>query len=439
MGSTTRGTLGYWDVRSGRRHNGEPKRIRSKDPGTRLPVNQFGVRILARRLTLAHPLRHRSHGVGAMATAEDRTRATSSASSPLADDSSPRTFFEELDAAFIWAGGLFMSFVATAALLLHGQLVYSLVAVAILGFIGYQAHKKYKDYQRPEVLERRRWTDWAIVWGILAAMFSPLVFLAFASNLPHGVLMLASYAVAVVLIVALVRRDRTEKDFVQELKVATENRRKQAAERRRQAEARAEAARQQIEARRRAEDDARKREAEARRRAEEAERTAAAEREREERRARMTGHPAEILERVRVWNPDDVERLVAALWDATPDVVRVKKTPKGPDSGIDVHAEGIDGAGELTRIGIQVKRVKQPIGRPEIQLFRGSLPGGVRGTFITTGTFNENACREARQADKPGGHIELVDGLDLAEWLAARGFRIGRESGEFDSSSRSDS
>ena len=332
-----------------------------------------------------------------------------------------------------------MGLVVTSVLLFHGQVVYSLVPIAILAFIAYSAVKKYKNYQRSTVLECRRWTDWAIVWGILGALLFPLAYLVLVDNSPPGTLLLASYAIAVALVAASFKRNQQEKELIQDIKVAAENRRRQIAEKRRQAEARAKAERKQIETRRRAEKEARKREAKVRKRAEEAEREAAAERERQARRAQMTGHSAEILERIRAWDPDDVERLVAALWDATPGFVHVRKTPKGPDSGIDVHAEWSDNAGKSTRIGIQVKRLKQPIGRRDIQLFRGSLPGGGRGTFITTGVFNDNARREAQQVDKPGGLIELVDGDDLVGKLVVRGFRIGHKSGEFDLTNTSDS
>ena len=325
-----------------------------------------------------------------------------------------------------------MGFVVTAGLLLHGQVVYSLVPLAIMLVVGYWGHKKYKGYRRPQALERRRWTDWAIVWGILGAFLFPFASMVVAGIFPPGIVSLASYGAALALIVVTMKRNRKEKSIIREIEVAAEKRRSQEAEKRRQAHARAESARQQIESRRRVEEEARKREAEARTRAENAERAAAAERERQARRAQMTNLPIEILDRVRAWDPDDVEHLVAALWDATPRFVRVRKTPKGPDAGIDVYAEWIDDTGKSTRIDIQVKRLKQPIGRRDIQLFRGSLPGGGRGTFLTTGTFNENARREAQRAEKHGGAIELVDGSEFARRLTAAGFWIGHESGEFD-------
>ena len=237
---------------------------------------------------------------------------------------------------------------------------------------------------------------------------------------------LLSYAVGFSLVAVVTRRNKGEKALIREMETAE-------TEKQREEQAQAEAARRLMKARRKADEEERRLKTEARRQAEAAERAASAQREREARRARMTVHPDEILDRVRAWEPDDVEGLVATLLSATTDFESVHKTPKGNDGGIDIHAVLTDDTGVRVPTGVQVKRQKQSIGRPAIQLLRGSLPPGGRGIFVTTGTFNENARTEALQSDKPAGNIDLVDGQEFARQLVSAGFRIGCESGEYDS------
>ena len=350
---------------------------------------------------------------------------------PELQRNSPLTFLGELEVVMIWVAVPLVTIVGIVAFPPENKVILVLIPTAVLIAIVYYACKRYKKYKRnrrPEVLKRRRRVDWAIAWGILGTMSFPLLYLHAVGPDSWVVVSLLSYAIAFGLMAVTTSRNKQEKVLIREM-VAAE------AENDYQAQARAEAANRQRVARRKVEEEQWRLAAEALEQAEAAERAAAAQREREARRARMTIHPTGILDRVRTWDPDDVEHLVATLLRTTTNFEAVQKTPKGTDGGIDIHAVLTDNTGARVQIGIQVKRQKQSIGRPAIQLLRGSLPPGGRGMFVTTGTFNKNARAEALLPDKPGGTIELLDGREFAQRLVAAGFQIGRESGEYDSDS----
>jgi len=83
--------------------------------------------------------------------------------------------------------------------------------------------------------------------------------------------------------------------------------------------------------------------------------------------------------------------------------------------------EGIDGYGELkinpiisTRVGFQCKRYKGTVSRASVGEFRNAVMSRVdKGIMITTGTFSEDAKREAnRDGVIP---IELIDGEKLVK------------------------
>lgn len=81
--------------------------------------------------------------------------------------------------------------------------------------------------------------------------------------------------------------------------------------------------------------------------------------------------------------------------------------------------DGIDGVIKEDRLGldvihIQAKRWKDPVGRPEIQNFAGSLEGqrGRKGVFITTSTFTPGAREYVSRIEKK---IILIDGGELAK------------------------
>lgn len=82
---------------------------------------------------------------------------------------------------------------------------------------------------------------------------------------------------------------------------------------------------------------------------------------------------------------------------------------------------GIDGEGILEvnpfvtfKVLFQCKRYKDTVGAPVIRDFRGSMLGRAdKGIILTTGTFTQDAKREARRDGAPP--VELVDGSKLVE------------------------
>ena len=83
--------------------------------------------------------------------------------------------------------------------------------------------------------------------------------------------------------------------------------------------------------------------------------------------------------------------------------------------------EGIDGSINEDRLGldtvyIQAKRWRNPVGRPDVQSFVGSLEGqrSNKGVFITTSQFT----REAREyVTRIGRKVVLIDGEQLAQFM----------------------
>ena len=93
---------------------------------------------------------------------------------------------------------------------------------------------------------------------------------------------------------------------------------------------------------------------------------------------------------------------------------------------------GIDGYGQYKINGIfsfnvafQCKRYNQnhAVQPREIRDFRGSLPANIeKGIFITTGTFNSGAKKEASSEGKK--QIDLIDGEDLITKIAELGIGV---------------
>lgn len=82
---------------------------------------------------------------------------------------------------------------------------------------------------------------------------------------------------------------------------------------------------------------------------------------------------------------------------------------------------GIDGEGILEvnpfvtfKVLFQCKRYKGSVGAPVIRDFRGAMLGRAeKGIILTTGSFTQDARREARRDGAPP--VELVDGDKLLE------------------------
>ena len=95
----------------------------------------------------------------------------------------------------------------------------------------------------------------------------------------------------------------------------------------------------------------------------------------------------------------------------------VEVTKKSGDGGIDGYGtlklNGIIGF----KLAFQCKRYKGSVSAGEIRDFRGSLTADTeKGLFITTGTFTQEAKKEA---NNPGKQIiDLMDGTDLKNKLA---------------------
>jgi len=85
------------------------------------------------------------------------------------------------------------------------------------------------------------------------------------------------------------------------------------------------------------------------------------------------------------------------------------------------HDGGIDGYGTLEinpfvsfKVLFQCKRYKGSVSRPQIGDFRNAMIGRAeKGIIITTGTFTNEALKEANRDGAP--QIELVDGTKLVE------------------------
>ncbi len=93
---------------------------------------------------------------------------------------------------------------------------------------------------------------------------------------------------------------------------------------------------------------------------------------------------------------------------------QVSVTGRSGDSGID--GEGILEVNPfVTFKGLfQCKRYRGSVGAPVIRDFRGAMLGRAdKGIILTTGTFTQDAKREARRDGAPP--VELVDGMKLVE------------------------
>jgi len=114
-------------------------------------------------------------------------------------------------------------------------------------------------------------------------------------------------------------------------------------------------------------------------------------------------------------NPYLFEHLIKLLLEEM-NFEKVKVTSAVNDKGVDVLAEIELGISRVREV-IQVKRVRGSVGRPILDLLRGSLYrfDAVRGTIITTGKFSKGANDAA--FDKGAAPITLIDGERLLDLL----------------------
>jgi restriction system protein len=101
----------------------------------------------------------------------------------------------------------------------------------------------------------------------------------------------------------------------------------------------------------------------------------------------------------------------------------LKVTTGGPDGGIDGHGQFRQGVVTI-RSAFQAKRWNQnPVGRPEIDKFRGAIQGDFdHGVFLTTGRFTKDA--EAASIKKGAITLLLLDGDAIAETMVKFGIGV---------------
>lgn len=101
----------------------------------------------------------------------------------------------------------------------------------------------------------------------------------------------------------------------------------------------------------------------------------------------------------------------------------VEVTRQYRDGGIDGHGDFRQGAISI-RSAFQAKRwTDNPVGRPEIDRFRGAIQGEYdHGVFLTTSRFSKDAMEASYK--KGAITILLLDGQAIADLLVERGLGV---------------
>jgi restriction system protein len=133
----------------------------------------------------------------------------------------------------------------------------------------------------------------------------------------------------------------------------------------------------------------------------------------------------ELLDRVRTVSPKFFERLVVDL------LVRMGYGGSRVDAGQAIGQSGdggIDGIIKEDRLGldtvcIQAKRWQNPVGRPVVQAFAGSLEGrrARKGVLLTTSTVTKDAEEYVNAIEK---RIVLIDGPTLSRLMIDHGVGV---------------
>ncbi len=133
----------------------------------------------------------------------------------------------------------------------------------------------------------------------------------------------------------------------------------------------------------------------------------------------------ELLDQVLARDPGFFEKLVVDL------LVAMGYGGSRSDAGRAVGGSsdgGIDGIIKEDKLGldavyVQAKRWKDPVGRPVVQGFAGSLQGekARKGVLITTSRFSPGARDFAERLDR---RIVLIDGEELAELMIDHGVGV---------------
>lgn len=120
-----------------------------------------------------------------------------------------------------------------------------------------------------------------------------------------------------------------------------------------------------------------------------------------------------LKDRINNLSPDEMEELIKEILNAMGYVAR--RTPKGPDRGVDVTASK-DGLGlEDPRIFVEVKHRQSQQGSKEIRAFLGGRKDTDKCIFVSTGGFTKDAKYEAERSSIP---ISLIDLDFLAELVS---------------------
>lgn len=123
----------------------------------------------------------------------------------------------------------------------------------------------------------------------------------------------------------------------------------------------------------------------------------------------------ELLDVIKGISPDQFERLSQRLLREL-GFINVEVTGKSGDGGID--GKGVIRIGGVLSFHVvfQSKRFKGSVSPSLIRDFRGAMIGRAdKGLFITTGTFTNEARKEAQRDGAPP--LDLIDGYQLAEKL----------------------
>jgi restriction system protein len=134
---------------------------------------------------------------------------------------------------------------------------------------------------------------------------------------------------------------------------------------------------------------------------------------------------SDLLEQIKISSPQFFEHLVLDL------LVAMGYGGSRRDAAEAVGRSGdggIDGIIKEDKLGldvvyIQAKRWNNPVGRPEVQGFAGSLEGvrARKGVFITTSRFSQEAREYVTRIEK---RIVLIDGEELAQHMIDYGLGV---------------
>lgn len=133
----------------------------------------------------------------------------------------------------------------------------------------------------------------------------------------------------------------------------------------------------------------------------------------------------DLLEKLLVCSPSFFESLVVHLLVAMGYGGSLKDAGKVVGKSGD---GGIDGIIKEDKLGldvvyVQAKRWKNPVDRPTVQGFAGSLEGhrARKGVIITTSTFTDGATEYVRMIEKK---IVLIEGVELAQLMIDHGVGV---------------